>query len=101
MHLYAQRAPELKLQCRYSHSIVAGGLLEMSYTTRFTPRTSLIIRLLISARILNGIRAQSAVMKSWLSTARIAITESYDRASPITPTVPIGSNTANTCAVLR
>jgi hypothetical protein len=27
----------------YSHSIVAGGLLDMSYTTRLTPRTSLII----------------------------------------------------------
>ena len=29
---------------RYSHSIVAGGLELMSYTTRFTPRTSLMIR---------------------------------------------------------
>ena len=28
----------------YSHSIVAGGLLEMSYTTRDTPGTSLMIR---------------------------------------------------------
>ena len=33
----------------YSHSMVAGGLLEMSYTTRLTPRTSLMIRLLIRA----------------------------------------------------
>ena len=33
----------------HSHSIVAGGLLEMSYTTRFTPRTSLMMRLLITA----------------------------------------------------
>ncbi len=28
----------------YSHSIVAGGLLDTSYTTRFTPCTSLMIR---------------------------------------------------------
>lgn len=28
----------------YSHSIVAGGFDEMSYTTRLTPRTSLMIR---------------------------------------------------------
>jgi len=32
----------------YSHSIVAGGLLEISYTTRFTPRTSFMILLAIS-----------------------------------------------------
>lgn len=29
----------------HSHSIVAGGLEEISYTTRLTPRTSLIMRL--------------------------------------------------------
>ena len=28
----------------YSHSIVLGGFEEMSYTTRFTPRTSLVMR---------------------------------------------------------
>lgn len=28
----------------YSHSMVAGGFEEMSYTTRFTPSTSLMIR---------------------------------------------------------
>ena len=32
---------------RYSHSIVAGGLLVMSSTTRFTSSTSLVIRVLI------------------------------------------------------
>jgi hypothetical protein len=58
----------------YSHSIVAGGLEEMSYTTRLTPLTSLMIRLLIVASTSYGRRAQSAVMKSWLSTARMAIT---------------------------
>ena len=31
----------------HSHSIVAGGLLLMSYTTRLTPCTSLMIRVLI------------------------------------------------------
>jgi hypothetical protein len=30
---------------RYSHSIVAGGLLEMSKQTRLTPLTSLMMRL--------------------------------------------------------
>ena len=34
----------------YSHSIVAGGLEEMSYTTRLTPGTSLINRLLMAAK---------------------------------------------------
>jgi len=58
----------------YSHSIVAGGFDEMSYTTRFTPGASLMIRLEIRASTSNGIRAQSAVMKSWVSTARTAIT---------------------------
>lgn len=60
----------------YSHSIVAGGLLEMSYTTRFTPRTSLMIRVEIRANTSNGIRAQSAVMKSCVSTARSATARS-------------------------
>jgi len=60
----------------HSHSIVAGGLLEMSYTTRFTPSTSLMMRLLIVASTSYGIRAQSAVMKSCVSTARTATTES-------------------------
>jgi hypothetical protein len=34
---------------RYSHSMVPGGLLVMSNTTRFTPLTSLTMRLLIRA----------------------------------------------------
>ncbi len=33
----------------YSHSMVEGGLLEMSYTTRFTPATSLTMRRLMVA----------------------------------------------------
>ena len=35
---------------RYSHSIVLGGLLLMSYTTRFTPRTVFVIRVEIDCR---------------------------------------------------
>ncbi len=58
----------------YSHSIVAGGLLVMSYTTRLTPAISLTIRLAARASNSCGRRAQSAVMKSWLVTARRAIT---------------------------
>ena len=40
----------------YSHSIVPGGLLVMSYVTRLIPRTSLTIRVATRARnsMLNG-----------------------------------------------
>ena len=48
----------------YSHSMVAGGLLVMSYTTRFTPGTSLTIRLLTRPSTSSGSLAQSAVMPS-------------------------------------
>ena len=34
----------------YSHSIVPGGLLVTSYTTRFTPFTSLMMRVAVSPR---------------------------------------------------
>src|SRR5690242_1662173 len=54
----------------YSHSIVLGGLELMSYTTRFTPCTSLMIRLDIRPNTSLGIFAQSAVMPSKLVTAR-------------------------------
>src|SRR6185312_11235446 len=57
---------------RYSHSIVPGGFEVMSYTTRLMPRTSLIIRLEIVRSTSYGSGAQSAVMPSSLSTARIA-----------------------------
>ena len=57
----------------HSHSIVAGGLLVMSYTTRLTPFTSLTMRLEAAARTSSGIRAQSAVMKSVVDTARRAM----------------------------
>ena len=44
--------PELPVRMTgYSHSMVAGGLVEMSYTTRLTPRTSLMIRLEMAARM--------------------------------------------------
>ena len=52
--------------------MVAGGLLEISYTTRLIPGTSLTIRLEIRANISWGKRAQSAVIKSSVVTARIA-----------------------------
>src|SRR6476646_11076624 len=58
----------------HSHSIVAGGFDEMSYTTRFTPETSLTIRLEIFARTSYGSFAQSAVIPSSDVTARIAPT---------------------------
>src|SRR5512138_2643414 len=48
----------------HSHSIVAGGLLVISYTTRLIPSTSLTMRLATLASSSLGRRAQSAVMKS-------------------------------------
>ena len=56
----------------YSHSIVAGGFDETSYTTRFTPGTSLTMRAETRSRRSYGRRAQSAVMKSSVVTARSA-----------------------------
>src|SRR3989338_3971590 len=60
----------------YSHSIVAGGLPEMSYTTRLMPRTSLMMRLEILPSSACGSSAQCAVMKSCVCTARNATTHS-------------------------
>jgi len=48
----------------HSHSIVAGGLLLTSYTTRLSPRTSLMMREDTLASSACGSGAQSAVMKS-------------------------------------
>src|ERR1700686_4781551 len=55
-------------------SIVPGGFDVMSKTTRFTPLTSLTIRLLILATTSYGTPAQSAVMASSLVTTRTATT---------------------------
>ena len=60
----------------YSHSIVAGGLPEMSYTTRLMPRISLMMRFDTLPSRLCGNSAQWAVMKSWVCTARSATTYS-------------------------
>src|SRR5690606_3102987 len=56
----------------HSHSMVAGGLLLMSYTTRFTPFTLLMMLFEIRARSSCGRWHQSAVMPSVLLTARRA-----------------------------
>jgi len=58
----------------YSHSIVAGGLLDISYVTREMPFTSLMMRRETSSRNSYGSRDQRAVMKSMVSTERNAIT---------------------------
>src|SRR6266699_2510432 len=81
----------------HSHSIVDGGFELMSYTTRLMPRTSLTMRDEMRASSSCGRRAQSAVMPSRLSTARIAAVYSYVRSSPITPTLCTGSSTAKLC----
>jgi hypothetical protein len=54
----------------YSHSIVPGGLLVMSSTTRFTSRTSFVMRVEIFANTSYGTRDQSAVIASSLDTGR-------------------------------
>ena len=58
----------------HSHSMVEGGLLEMSYTTRLTAGTSLTMRRLMTPRTSYGTLAQSAVIPSSLSTMRTATT---------------------------
>ena len=55
---------------RHSHSMVPGGLLVTSSTTRFTADTSLVIRVEIVAITSWGRRDQSAVMASSLLTGR-------------------------------
>ncbi len=56
----------------YSHSIVAGGFPETSYTTRLIPRTSLMMRFDTRASRSCGSGAHCAVMKSCVCTARNA-----------------------------
>src|SRR5271166_4170711 len=56
----------------HSHSIVPGGFEVMSYTTRFTPRTSFTIRFEIVFSTSYGSGTQSAVMPSSECTARMA-----------------------------
>ncbi len=58
----------------HSHSIVAGGLPDTSYTTRFKPRTSLMMRFEHRPSSAYGKCAQCAVMKSVVCTARSATT---------------------------
>lgn len=60
----------------HSHSMVAGGFPEMSYTTRLIPRTSLMIRFDTCPSNSCGRCAQCAVMKSSVCTARSATTYS-------------------------
>src|SRR5262249_19606203 len=68
---YASGLPILRQQ-HHSHSIVPGGLEVMSYTTRFTPLTSLTIRFEIALRTGLGKSTQSAVIPSSEYTARTA-----------------------------
>ncbi len=62
------------LSFAYSHSIVAGGLDDTSYTTRDTSLISFIIRVEILSTNSYGKCAKRAVIKSTVSTARSAIT---------------------------
>src|SRR5262249_61742142 len=67
----------------HSHSIVAGGFDEMSYTTRFTPWTSLVMRLEMRASSSCGSGAQSAVIASRLVPQRRAVAFSLVRLAAI------------------
>src|SRR5512135_281094 len=58
----------------YSHSIVAGGLDEISYTTRLTPLTSLMMRLETLPRSSGASLPQSAFIPSEEVTQRNATT---------------------------
>jgi len=57
----------------YSHSMVPGGLLVTSSTTRFTSRTSFVMRVEMRAITSYGSRDQSAVIASSLDTGRSTI----------------------------
>src|SRR5450830_421086 len=74
--LRSQTNQKMTSDCAYSHSIVAGGLPEMSYTTRLMPRTSLMMRLETRPSNSCGRCAQCAVIKSCVCTARKATTYS-------------------------
>ena len=57
----------------YSHSMVPGGLLVTSSTTRLTSGTSLVMRVEILASTSYGTRVQSAVIASSEETGRSTI----------------------------
>ena len=48
--IFSGKRPKADASRAYSHSMVEGGLELMSYTTRFTPRTLLMISVLTLAR---------------------------------------------------
>src|SRR6202008_2363630 len=89
--------PRGNLFSPYSHSIVLGGLLLMSYTTRVTPGTSFTIRVDIRSSTSPGSLPQSAVIASSDCTTLTATVNPYVLPSPITPTLRTGSSTANAC----
>ena len=72
--LHVGRVCVVHARARHSHSIVAGGFVDMSYETLEIPGTSLMIRFETRSRNSYGKRAQRAVMKSIVSTARSATT---------------------------
>src|SRR5687768_6950060 len=63
----------------HSHSMVPGGLEVRSYRNRLTPGTSFTTRFDIRSSTSNGIRAQSAVIKSSVVTARKTMKCAYVR----------------------
>lgn len=72
----SRRMARCRTQKLHSHSMVPGGLLVISNTTRFTPRTSLVMRVEMRSSNAYGSLTQSAVMPSWDSTTRSATVQS-------------------------
>src|SRR5690606_12865097 len=79
----------------YSHSMVAGGFELMSYTTRLTPGTSLMMRRAMASSTSWGSRAHRASSPSGLTTARTPTMCPYVRRPSATPTVRVSVSAAN------
>src|SRR5699024_5009955 len=92
---------KFQLSYNYSHSIVDGGLLVMSYTTRLTSSISSTIRDEIFSSTSSGILAQFDVTPSTDVTARIPIVWTYVRSPSFTPTLRILGKTVKYCQTSR
>src|SRR5699024_11454937 len=85
----------------YSHSIVLGGLLVTSYTTRLSSSSSSTILYEIFSSTSHGIFAQFDVTPSTDVTARMPIVWTYVRFPSFTPTLRIFGKTVKYCQISR
>ena len=84
----------------YCGSIVAGGLLEITYETHVTSSISFVILLLIFSKTPLGSLVQSAVIASIESTTLTVTILPYLRSSPTTPTALSSPTAAYACHTL-